>query len=115
MDYLGATLILVGAAFTLVAGLGVVKLPDLFSRMHAAAKPQLFGLFLMCTGLTIMMQSWYWFGICTTVLTIQVIAAPIASHMLGRAAYREGRAQTQHLVIDELASRDRPQAKQQDN
>lgn len=103
LDVVGAVLMLLGAGFTLVAALGVVRLPDLFSRMHAAAKPQLLGLVLLCSGIMLLMRSWAWVGICVLVLAIQVVAAPVGSHMLGRAAYRDGLAETATLTIDELA------------
>lgn len=102
LDIVGALLIFLGAVFTLIAAVGVVRLPDLFSRMHAAAKPQMLGLMLMCGGIITMKRTWVWFGLCVLIAVIQVIAAPVGSHMLGRAAYRDGMARTAMLVVDEL-------------
>lgn len=102
LDVVGAVMILAGALFTFIAALGLVRLPDLFSRIHAAAKPQLLGLILALGGLTISMRSWFWVSICLVVLVIQMIAAPIASHLLGRAAYRGGLAKTASLIVDQL-------------
>lgn len=102
LDIIGAVLILGGAVFTLIAAIGLVRLPDLFSRTHAAAKPQMLGLMLMCTGIALMMRTPAWTGVCILVLSIQVVAAPVGSHMLGRAAYRDGLAKTAMLVVDEL-------------
>lgn len=102
LDVAGAVLIFLGAIFTLIAAVGVVRLPDLFSRMHAAAKPQMLGLMLVCGGMIMLKRSWAWFGICVLIVGIQVIAAPVGSHMLGRAAYRDGMAKTAMLVVDEL-------------
>ena len=102
LDVGGAILILLGAIFTLIAAIGVVRLPDIFSRMHAAAKPQMLGLMLVCGGIIMLQRSWAWFGICVLIVGIQVIAAPVGSHMLGRAAYRDGMAKTAMLVVDEL-------------
>lgn len=102
LDVFGAILIFAGAAFTLIAAIGLVRLKDLFSRTHASAKPQLLGLMFICAGLAVSMRTWLWLFVCVLVLAIQVIAAPVASHMLGRAAYRSGRAETESLVVDEL-------------
>lgn len=101
-DVLGATMMLLGSLFTFIAALGLVKLPDLFSRTHAAAKPQMLGLMLLMGGLVLMTRSWGWAGIALVVLAIQMIAAPVASHLLGRSAYRSGLAKTATLVVDEL-------------
>ena len=97
---------LAGSAFTLIAGIGLVRFRDTFSRIHAAAKPQMLGLMLMCAGLVLITRSWRWFAICTLVLAIQMVAAPVASHLLGRAAYRTGLADEGPLVIDELTEVD---------
>ena len=102
LDVVGALMVLAGAVFTFVAALGLVRLPDLFSRTHAAAKPQLLGLMLILGGLTLTLRSWAWVAISLAVLAIQMIAAPVASHLLGRAAYRGGLAKTAFLVVDQL-------------
>ena len=102
----GAILIFIGTVFTLIAALGLVRLPDLFSRTHAAAKPQLLGLALLLGGLTVSLRTWHWFAISAAVLAIQVVAAPVGSHMLGRAAYRSGLAKTASLVVDQLHEQD---------
>ncbi len=105
-DLLGAALIMAGAAFTLIAGIGLDRFKDLFSRTHAAAKPQMLGLMLLCLGLVSMVRSWQWAAICTLVIAIQMVAAPVASHLLGRAAYTAGLEQSDSLVLDELKAGD---------
>lgn len=102
LDAVGAVMMVLGALFTAIAALGLVTLPDLLSRTHAAAKPQLLGLMLLMGGLTLTMRTWFWLGMSLAVLAIQVIAAPVASHLLGRAAYRSGLAKTTSLVVDDL-------------
>lgn len=99
---IGALLIFAGAAFTLLAAIGLLRFRDLLSRTHAAAKPQMLGLMLLCAGLVLIIQTWQWVLICTLVIAIQMVAAPVASHLLGRAAYRRGLAQSDSLVTDEL-------------
>ena len=101
LDVVGALMVLAGAFFTFVAALGLVRLPDLFSRTNAAAKPQLLGLILILGGLTLTLRSWAWVAISLAVLAIQMIAAPVASHLLGRAPNRGGLAKTAFLVVDQ--------------
>lgn len=103
LDIVGAAFILAGSLFTFIAALGLVRLPDLLSRMHAAAKPPLLGLALLLGGLTITVRTWEWVALAAAVLAIQLVAAPVASHMLGRAAYRRGLANTPNLVVDQLS------------
>ncbi len=106
LDLIGALFILAGSTFTLIAGIGLVRFNDLFSRTHAAAKPQMLGLMLMLVGLVFMERTWAWFAICTLVIAIQMVAAPVASHLLGRAAYITGLAESESLVLDELKEGD---------
>lgn len=106
MDLIGALFILAGSTFTLIAAIGLVRFGDLFSRTHAAAKPQMLGLMLMLIGLVFMERSWTWFAICTLVIAIQMIAAPVASHLLGRAGYITGLVDNESLVLDELKEDD---------
>ncbi|GAB1442903.1 hypothetical protein MASR2M39_17390 [Ignavibacteriales bacterium] len=83
---LGSLLIL-GSMVILLAGLGVVKMPDIYLRMSATAKAATLGIsiILISTGLH--------FGttkiITRTILIVLflMITAPVASHLLGRAAY----------------------------
>lgn len=102
VDLVGAIFILCGAIFTLIAAVGLVRFKDLFSRAHAGAKPQLLGLMLMCFGLMLFMRTWQWFALCTLVLTLQMISAPIGSHLVGRAGYLMGLAQTDWFVVNDL-------------
>ena len=108
LDLVGAVTILVGAAFTLIGAAGLVRFKDLFSRAHAGAKPQLLGLMLMCFGLMLFMRSWQWLAICTLVLALQMVAAPIGSHLIGRAGYLMGLAQTDWFVVNDLDDDEKP-------
>lgn len=101
-DVLGAVLLLLGSGLALVAAFAVHFFRDLFSRMHAATKPQVLGLVLMTTGLALTL--WHPVVSWTLVLVIafQLITAPISAHMVGRAGYRTGKVQAAALVVDEL-------------
>ena len=82
LDWLAALLIVAGAFFSLVAGVGLFVLPDLLSRMHAAAKPQVLGLLLMLLGLAVLWRSWAWAPILLLAWVAQMVTAPVASHLV---------------------------------
>ena len=84
----GAALLLVGVVFTLVAAVGVVRLPDLYQRMHAATKPQLLGLMFVCAGIVVSTWTWHWLVLAMVVLGLQVVTAPVGSHLMSQAVYR---------------------------
>jgi multicomponent Na+:H+ antiporter subunit G len=109
-DILAGTCLISGALLSLAAGLGLLRFPDLLSRMHAATKPQVLGLLLILAGTALRLQNTV--DITTLILVgiFQLATAPVAAHMVGRAVYRTGQVRTDLLVVDELAEdrADRP-------
>lgn len=104
-DVVSVALILLGGLLAVAAGVGIVRFPDVLSRMHAATKPQNLGLFsiLIAVGLQYPTPA----VITTLVLIIgfQVLTSPVAAHMVGRAAYRAKAFPKDQLIVDELAER----------
>ena len=85
-----AALVLLGALFSVAAGLGVLRLPDVYIRMHAATKVGTLG-----SGLVMAAVAAY-FGDpgvivrCVLIVVFLLLTAPIGAHMAGRAALRIG-------------------------
>jgi len=102
LDVVAGTLFVGGALLALVAGLGILRFPDLLSRMHAATKPQVLGLMLLMTGLGIELRSVTAGITLFLVVAFQLVTGPISAHMLSRAGYRTGKVDHSLLVIDEL-------------
>ena len=105
LDVLSAALLLSGVALAVIAGLGLVRLPDVFSRMHAATKPVTLGLVLVLLGAALRVDG----GDAATLLLVgmlQFLTAPVGSHIIGRSAYRAGAGALDDLVVDELRDRD---------
>ena len=102
-DVLAAACLLGGAFFALVAAIGVVRLPDLLSRMHAATKPQVIGLLLVVTGLALSLRDVASLGILGLVVLMQMGTSVVAGHMVGRASFRAGQVRRDLLVVDELS------------
>jgi multicomponent Na+:H+ antiporter subunit G len=83
-------LVLVGGAFCFVAGLGVLRLPDVLIRMHASTKAGTLG-----AGLVLVAVALYFADTATTTRAVVailflLITAPVAAHTIGRAAFRSG-------------------------
>jgi multicomponent Na+:H+ antiporter subunit G len=102
-DVLAGVCLISGALLSLAAGVGLLRFPDLLSRMHAATKPQILGLLLILTGTALRLQNTI--DITTLVLVgiFQLVTAPVAAHMVGRAVYRARQVRADLLVVDELA------------
>ena len=104
LDVVAAALTLAGAALALVAGVGMVRFPDVFARMHAATKPATLGLLLIVLGALLRVDDPGSTIELLLVLFVQFLTAPVGAHMVGRAAYRAGGQLDAATVIDELAT-----------
>lgn len=98
-----AVALLGGGVLAVVAGLGLVRLPDVAARLQAATKTQALGLVLICAGVAPLIGG----GEALTLVLValfQLATAPIAAQLVGRAAHRSG-ADRDTLVADEIRDR----------
>jgi multicomponent Na+:H+ antiporter subunit G len=102
-DILAGACLISGALLSLAAGVGLLRFPDLLSRMHAAAKPQILGLLLILAGAALRLQNTVDITTLVLVGVFQLVTAPVTAHMVGRAVYRAGQVRADLLVVDELA------------
>ena len=102
-DVVSAVCLLGGAFFALAAGVGALRFPDLLSRMHAATKPQVLGLVLVLVGLALRLREGGAVWALVLVAVFQMLTAPVAAHMVGRAGFRTGKVRQDLLVVDELS------------
>lgn len=102
-DSVAAVLLIAGALLSLIAGVGLTVLPDLLTRIHAAAKPQVLGLLLMLSGLAVVWRAWVWLPILFFAWLLQMVTAPVAAHLVARAGYRTRHVKRELLDRDELA------------
>jgi multicomponent Na+:H+ antiporter subunit G len=102
-DVAAATCLLLGAGLSLVAAIGILRFPDVLTRMHSATKPQVLGLLLVLVGLALRLREPGTLGLLALIAVFQLVTSPIASHMVGRASFRAGQVRRDLLVIDELS------------
>lgn len=102
-DVVAATCLLLGAMLTLVAGIGMLRLPDVLSRVHAATKPQVLGLLLVLLAVALRVRDLTSLGMVVLVAVFQLATSPIASHMVSRASFRAGEVREDLLVVDDLS------------
>ncbi len=105
IEILAALFLLAGCFFMLVASLGVFRMPDLLTRMHATTKSGVLG-----AGL-IMVAVMLFFGESSVtlkalaVMAFTTLTSPIAAHAIGRAGYLIGVPLWKHTVKDALEGR----------
>ncbi|MCW2771291.1 MAG: Na+/H+ antiporter subunit [Aeromicrobium sp.] len=101
-DVIAAVCFVLGALLGLIAAIGVLRLPDLLSRMHAATKPQVLGTLLVLIGLGLRLRDPGTIGILVLIALAQMLTTPVANHMVGRASFRAGQVRGDHLVVNDL-------------
>jgi multicomponent Na+:H+ antiporter subunit G len=102
IDTVSAVFMIVGAVMSLGAAVGLLRFPDLMSRMHAATKPQVLGLFLLLASVGLQLQTWWVWPVLFVAWIFQVLTVPVSAHMVGRAGYRTKHLHKEFLTTDEL-------------
>ncbi|MDI6026543.1 monovalent cation/H(+) antiporter subunit G [Corticibacterium sp. UT-5YL-CI-8] len=95
-------LLLGGAAFILTATLGLVRLPDLYTRMHAASKAGTVGSCVMLIALVFVPGADGVAGRVAAGVLFFLLTAPVSAHLLAKAAYVSGVRPSASSVADEL-------------
>lgn len=90
VEYILAALVLLGGFFCFVAGLGVLRLPDVLIRMHASTKAGTLGSGLIFIAVAVFFADTATITRALATIVFLLITAPVAAHMIGRAAFRSG-------------------------
>lgn len=90
MTAVACLLILVGSAFGLSAALGLLRFPELFTRMHAAAKAGPLGAGMILLGVGCLSADFWTAVRCVLGVVFLIMVSPISAHLLARATRRTG-------------------------
>ena len=104
MIVLTSFVVLVGTLFALVAALGMLRLPDLPMRMHAATKAGTLGAGLLLVSVAMASPGPGAIARALAGMVFLFLTAPVAAHLVARAAYRAGEMPLWHrTAVDELS------------
>lgn len=96
--------ILGGTFFAVVAALGVIRLPDVYTRMHAASKSSTLGVMMMMLGT--FLYFWYMDNYIDAKLFLAIVfifvTAPVAAHVLSRSAFHSDVEPYKLTILNEL-------------
>lgn len=91
---------LLGVLFTLIAAIGLVRMPDLYLRASASSKGATLGVAAIMIGVALYFPDLSVTSRAVAVIVFMALTAPVAAHLLGRAAYRLGVPLWQHTKGD---------------
>jgi multicomponent Na+:H+ antiporter subunit G len=107
VSLLVAVLLVLGASFMALAALGLVRLPDVYTRMSAASKAATLGASLVLLGAAAHFGTVAVAGRAVVIVAFLFLTAPVAAHMIARAGYRRGSPLWKGTIADELEGRGR--------
>ncbi len=90
MIIVGTALMTVGITLMAITTLGLVRLPDFFSRVHAVSKSETLGIALVLLGLILHDGATLVSLKLVLIVVFVAIANPVGAHVLTRAAVRTG-------------------------
>jgi multicomponent Na+:H+ antiporter subunit G len=106
IDVLTALLWLAGSAFALLAAVGVLRMPDVFTRMQASTKASTFGLGCLLAGAALQMGDVATFIRVASIGAFVLLTTPVAGHVIARASYFAAVPLWKGTVLDERAGAD---------
>jgi multicomponent Na+:H+ antiporter subunit G len=108
MTAIGLALMIIGSTFCFLAAIGLLRFPDLFTRLHASAKagPMGAGLILLGAGVT-SMEPWVIVR-CALGLVFLIVVGPLSAHLLARAAMLSGSPSANNTSIKNIDNSPRP-------
>lgn len=106
VEWLSTSLMVTGSALALLAAVGLHRFDNVIARMHAATKPATLGLVLIIAGASMRLDDPGDIAKLLLVVVFQFTTAPIAAHLVGRAAYRAVPEVAESITVDELSDRD---------
>lgn len=100
---IGEIIALAGAVLTLLAAVGVVRFPDVLSRMHALTKASTLGFVLVAVGAAINLPTANDTTSALLAAGLQILTLPVAANLISRSTYLAEGIRSQVDVVDELA------------
>ena len=101
-EWITAGFLITGGMFALLSAIGILRMPDVFTRMHASTKSGTLGVGCILIAVAIYFNQ---LGITTRVFLIiafLLLTIPIGAHMIARAAYFIGEPLWKGTVLDEM-------------
>lgn len=101
IDGATAFLWLAGSAFTLLAAVGLLRMPDVFTRMQASTKASTLGLGCLLIGAALQLNDFASFIRVASIGAFILLTTPVAAHVIARASYLAQVPLWERTVIDE--------------
>lgn len=103
-QYVAGILVIIGAAFSLLAALGLLRFPDLYTRLHAATKAGPVGAGFVLLAIAIVSTDAPVILRALAGIAFLILTSPVAAHLLARAAYSAGYQPSAGTQVNDLSN-----------
>lgn len=103
IDMLIMFCLLTGAFFMLVAAIGILRLPDLYQRLHASSKAATLGVALLLLGAALHSGDMGVVSRCLMAIAFFILTAPVGAHLITQAAYNQNEPLAKETLSDDWA------------
>lgn len=104
-DTITLVLLLSGSLLILIAGIGILRMPDVFMRTSAVTKAATLGVGLVLLGFIVYFNNFQLSTRSLSIVLFIAITSPVGAHMIGRAAYIIGDKLWEGTVKDDLENK----------
>jgi len=104
-DIVTAAMWLAGSAFALLAAVGVLRMPDVFTRMQASTKASTLGLGCLLVGTALQLGDFASLVRLASIGAFVLLTTPVAGHVIARASYYADVPLWKGTVLDERRAR----------
>jgi multicomponent Na+:H+ antiporter subunit G len=101
MEWLSSALLIAGATLALLAGVGVLRMPDVFTRMQASTKASTLGLGCLLAGVALRNPEFSFVIRAISIAAFLLLTTAAAAHVIARAAARSGAPLWKGTLVDE--------------
>jgi multicomponent Na+:H+ antiporter subunit G len=101
IEWIAAAFVLAGATLALLAGIGILRMPDVFTRMQASTKASTLGLGCLLVALAIRYPETAVVVRAAAIAAFMMLTTAVAAHVIARAAARSGAPRWKGTLLDE--------------
>jgi multicomponent Na+:H+ antiporter subunit G len=105
MEWLSTAMLIAGATLALLAGVGVLRMPDVFTRMQASTKASTLGLGCLLASMALRNPEFSFVIRAVSILAFMLLTTAVAAHVIARAAARSGAPLWKGTLVDERPRR----------
>ena len=110
IDWLSGGLFIAGATLAFLAGVGVLRMPDVFTRMQASTKASTLGLGCLLAGVALRNHELAFVVRAAIIAAFMVLTTAVSAHVIARAAARSGAPIWKGTLVDERPTPDGPRS-----